>query len=358
MPRTIEAIESVGPNGETVMDYNRLVSKCMTILLFSLAFLLAAPVAAQSLEADRLSPGSLDVRFQPLTSCQKRIQFSAEDEVWRVCARSQTGQPADQVCPTTFQLRCGQWVEMTLESMIQSHLTDPGRKTVLYVHGNRTDSEWSIARASQMYEAIFGLQGCSERSPIRFVIWQWTAETELPNPLKDFKVKAHRSVAAGRVFGQIVEALKAEPMLIIGYSLGAQVITSGLTSSVDGFALENKPKSNVPCHELVFIAPVFDEGYWRELCTAPGWLPIGATTSFRNPHDPALKLIANPTGRRGQFRNAFSWLSERPDLFGATRIVDLGSELRDKHAIVEYSSSPTLQEFIRGRACSVLQFPE
>ena len=291
-----------------------------------------------------LIPGSLFVRTQAYTRCQRKISFSDSDEIWRVCARTPNGEAGDRVCPTIYRLQCGGWVASNLDSLVRSHQLDPIRQTVLYVHGNRTDSEWSIARASQMYEQVFGNNHCNERGPVRFIIWQWTAETELPNPLRDFKVKAQRSVEAGRAFAEVVNRLKSRSMIVVGYSLGAQVISSALTTPVAELGEEV-----ASTHELVFIAPVFDENYWPELCEAVPWLPICRTTSFRNQKDPALRLIANPLGRRGQFRNAFTWFGERPDLFGPTQIVDLENELKDKHAIVEYSSAPSLQNFLRNK---------
>ena len=140
---------------------------------------------------------------------------------------------------------------------------DQQKTSLVYVHGNRTDEVFARSRGLQFYENTFNGEMCS--GPIRFIIYAWRSEREKVRVGPDFRIKLDRSVAIGPMFACFVNQFEDRRLILSGFSLGAQVVLSGLVELQAANDLE--PKSGryrialitpalQACDSLVSVAPL------------------------------------------------------------------------------------------------------
>jgi hypothetical protein len=101
-----------------------------------------------------------------------------------------------------------------------------GRKTVVYVHGNRLEADEAIARALAIYRRT---RGYRRSGPIDWVVWNWPSERE-GILVHDFRRKADRADAQGLYLSWVLQrhAEANVPTALIAYSFGARVVTGAL----------------------------------------------------------------------------------------------------------------------------------
>ncbi|MEM9410970.1 MAG: hypothetical protein AAGA30_07650, partial [Planctomycetota bacterium] len=176
------------------------------------------------------------------------------DQIWLVSARGaacrQTGAdklPIQQYC-------CGRWANSDWLQINKSADGFAGQ-TLVYIHGYQTNLEHARVRGLEVYKNLFGR--CRISEPIRFVIWAWKSEKEICRPVQDYQLKSNRAVLLGNLFADSLNYLGPKPPVIIGYSLGVQVIVSGLTKSQ---CYQGAPVS------IATIAAASDCGFTSSVC--------------------------------------------------------------------------------------------
>ncbi len=148
------------------------------------------------------------------------------------------------------------WVPSDFATFLAS--TEPSRRTVIWVHGNRIEPSDACYRGLRMYQSLTRCASDSD-GPIRFVIFSWPSEQQ-PGPLRDFREKAVRTRPVGWQLAYLVNQLPADqPISMIGYSYGAR-ITGGalhLLAGGDlgcGLSVEGADDVPRPAIPVVFIA--------------------------------------------------------------------------------------------------------
>ena len=150
---------------------------------------------------------------------------SVQDEFWFASAR-------DAICCNTvsneFTTRKkvnGVWCPSQTSDLVTAHANDRCLRTVIYVHGWRTDAERAVTQAMKVYQA---LRGGYDR-PIRFVIVAWRAEKTKKRFKNDYVEKSNSAVQLGRTFSDFLATFGDRDISLIGHSLGSQLILSSLT---------------------------------------------------------------------------------------------------------------------------------
>ena len=269
----------------------------------------------------------------------ERIFVQPQDEIWIVSARQNQLDPNDLSRLNVSKLSHSQFQPSQLSELTHAHQTDRSRKTIMFTHGNRTNYSWAISRGMLVYRNLFST--CSARAPIRMVIFAWESERETPLPIVDYRIKAKKSVCLGTTFGLLLNQFQNRDLMLVGYSLGAQLIMSGLES-------EHQPASNER-YEISLIAPAFDCDWLASRATAPPTTAkANRATVFVNRNDRVIK-VANRVCQR-EYPSVNLSLQE----IAATRrlpvarvdFVDLTSESSKVHSIVRYTKSPSLRNGI------------
>ncbi len=288
-------------------------------------------------------PQQISVRNSAIHGGRKRecVCFEGRDQVWRISARSSGCCRSKLEGLRVFELVDGRWTPRTLEDFVLVHQTDKTRKTLFYFHGNRTDAEWAISRGSQMYRELF--YRSDRDTPLRFVIWQWRSEPELKRPLVDFEVKSRRAVSLGPVVAKVLTKLGDRDLLLMGYSLGAQVVLSALYSPE--LSLPETPET----YDLVLIAPVFDCHFSSCGCVSvPDSRPVGRGFVFKNRSDRVVQLAARNCCRQCGIRDGSvgTLVNRKGPLFLKLSELDVGAEIANRHSVVNYSSSCTIKDTV------------
>ncbi len=202
-----------------VRTMNFRTAMCFVLLLF----------VGQSAAAQQTDVTVRDGRFENPNSIICSLAYLPTipgDEIWEVSSRD----IADISCFSTDQLNCkifrhGAFCAVNLDDLVARHRASAAAKTVIYVHGNRTDELWSQARGLQVFGALFGSE--RERQPVRFVIWSWPSDPQLRR-VHEYRVNSQRSVEQGRVLASFIEMLGSKsPIGLIGFSFGVQCVIRG-----------------------------------------------------------------------------------------------------------------------------------
>jgi len=192
----------------------------------------------------------------------RSVNVSAQDEIWLVSARQQ-------------QNRCE-----------DAHAVDQQRSSVIYVHGNRTDDQFARSRGLQFYENVFN--GESQSGPVRFVIFAWRSERERIRPTSDFNVKLNRSVELGPTFASFLDQFQDRRMVLSGFSLGGQVVLSGLSQLQP--PIEDVAEHKTGSFRVALITPVLKaEDAMNSVASLPHNPAIAKTVVFVNQKDNALR---------------------------------------------------------------------
>lgn len=259
----------------------------------------------------------------------------SSDELWFVSARDLNCQ-TDDISQLQCQVWQGDgWQQASFFQLVEAVQTDQSRENVFFVHGNRTDEYWAKRRGCEVCRTLFG--GCDGRPPVRFIIWAWRSD-KCGNPRRDFQIKSARAVRVARLFSATVEALQGpRPPLIVGYSLGGQVIASAFADQ------------RFACHRqgcrIALIAPVLNCCFSGE-CYAGGADPeaVFCTLVLSNRRDPVVTAAEWFCRRRsqGQPWSFRQWVDQPSQPLGPTREVDITAESCASHKLPLYLQSPTL----------------
>ena len=265
-----------------------------------------------------------------------RIYVQPQDEIWVVSARDNLSAPYDLSRMTVKKLSNGQWHSADLNQLTHAHQTDLSRKTMLFTHGNRTSYSWAVSRGMAVYQNLFST--CAARPAIRLVVFAWQSDRETPLPVADYRIKAKKSVCIGTTFGLLLNQFQNRDLMLVGYSLGAQVILSGLEN-------EFQPATN-DLFEVSLIAPAFDCD-WLASRAAASRPPVKVkrATVFVNRGDRVIKVATRVCQREYPSVNLdLHQLAASGQLpFARADFVDLTAETTSIHSIARYTKSFSLR---------------
>ncbi|MCH2178290.1 MAG: hypothetical protein MK106_05740 [Mariniblastus sp.] len=262
------------------------------------------------------------------------------NEVWFVSARSIKNQTKDLSKLIVQKHTGGRWNASSLSELCQRRQESPKKKTVIYIHGNRTDQFWAKHRGQQVYKNLF-----SRRPPthtaLRFIIWSWKSD-KTKHGARDFNLKSQRAINLGTVFSETLNALgRNDPPLLIGYSLGCQIIAQAMLEQA---SLPERPRYN-----MAFIAPVLNchFSFTKPVATAAS-PPSQHTIMFVNRKDLAVRLAKQICSRQtcGNSRSFEDWVRSNQQPLGNVQWRDITSESDFRHSILKYSGLPTVRRSI------------
>ncbi len=125
---------------------------------------------------------------------------------------------------------CGNRSESTFDEYLVARAD--GRRTIVYVHGNRMDVNDAIARGLSVYQ---GVSRYRDAQPVDWVIFSWPSEKE-GILAHDVRVKADRTDAQGLYLAWLLRRHHelGTPTSLIGYSFGGRVVTGSLHALAGG----------------------------------------------------------------------------------------------------------------------------
>lgn len=270
-------------------------------------------------------------------TCLEGIRIRPQDEIWAVDARN-----AHCAVSTLDSVRVGRffagcWQNSSLEELTTEHLEHPETETVLYIHGNQTNRQFSLSRGMVVYRNVIT---CGIQPPIRFVIFQWKSEREISSVLRDYLVKSKRAIEVGKTLALILREFQNRDMTVVGYSLGTQVVLSALYQPFMNQADEGSG------YRLALIAPALDCDFVNNVKNRPSCgNQIDQTQMFFNKCDPALKwaewICRKKYGRRCDYFDDLVCKGVIP--LGSVKIFQVSAEVGKRHSINRYCKSATIR---------------
>ncbi len=306
----------------------------------------------QSLRPNFLITNELNCRAMDAT-IQTRVRPC--DQVWLVSSRSIPGYSLDCSCLNAVQFIDGEWQGSSVESFQAEHAGNQDRQTVVYVHGNLTDFNWSIIRGLKVYENMIGSR--QDAPPVRFVIWSWPSERQTV-PIRDALLKSRNAVCVGYTLRSFLDSLEGASPALIGYSFGGQVVMSALQSPYHG---DGRGQFHVS-----LIAPAFDRDFVH--CEIDSCKVLSNTAIIEAYVDSKDRVIR----AHGQLcRKKYRWSNKCDHLVsskldGCCEIlseVDI-TNCQPKHSIILYSQDATivggfnrqLRNYVNSRKETVVDF--
>lgn len=213
--------------------------------------------------------------------------------------------------------------------------------TVIYVHGNRVESNADKAHGLSFYRPL--AQQKRAGTQMRFIIWSWPA-SQIRGQVKDYEVKAARTRPVGWQLAWAIDQLPADaPIALAGYSYGARVVTGALHvlggGSLDGLKLADRAHPQRRPIRVGLVAAAVDAAWLR-----PGGYHGRATSQIEslllanNQLDPAMRFYPiSPVGRHATALG-YSGVS-LPSLAGRVRSFDMTSAVGRHHSLSEYLAS-------------------
>ena len=165
------------------------------------------------------------------------------------------------------------------------------RTTIVYVHGNRIESDEAYSRGLETYRQL--LRGAVAAPPIRFVIWTWPAD-QIPGPFRDVRVKASRADEHAFHLARFLNSLPPGVRVgVIGFSyggrqaIGAMHLLGGGTINRRGIETFGKAGRDI---SLTVLAPAIRNDCFS--CTRTKALNVvDRLFVLYNTGDPALRLF-------------------------------------------------------------------
>ncbi len=200
-----------------------------TFLLSCLGVLLATCAGAEEVPTSTSTAVAADLTLnevRPSSICTTCAADRPHDQVWLVSTRQLGCGAAGQSLPQwrVSQLQDRRWASSNSESLFA---TNGQLRTVVYVHGNRVDSNYAVEGGMRVYR---NLVACAGDEPIRFIIWSWCSDKiRHRGPLRDARIKADVADDEGATFGRfLTKFTPADRVGLIGFSYGGRIIGAGL----------------------------------------------------------------------------------------------------------------------------------
>ncbi|MGI9429653.1 MAG: hypothetical protein ACR2NM_13410, partial [Bythopirellula sp.] len=232
-----------------------------------------------------------------------------------------------------------EWKPTDWRQLISSPVDVP---TVVYVHGNRVEPGKDCFEGMQVYHSLKANKQI--RGPIRFIIWSWPAD-KIPGPIKDYLVKAQRTIPAAWQLAWLLDKLPIDSEIsLVGYSYGTRVVSGAAQllagGRLGGLALPERLHPHRPPVQAALIAAAFDADWVQ-----PGQFYGESLTQFRrlvlvtNELDPAMRFYHLSNGRGRMHALGKAGVHQPGSLGRAShriRLVDFSSEVGRSHALVDY----------------------
>lgn len=317
------------------------IMRKLAFALVALACLPVSPLVAQGMSG--FGPnGRQTVVIRKKRITKGVVNVLPQDEVWLVSARCSHLSPCDLSLVKVDRLSGGRWCASNLDSLVDAHATDKSKATLIYAHGNRTDLSWARSRGLQFYSLALAATAC-RRPPVRYVIFAWQAERE-QKCKKDFLIKSKRSDVLGITMAQLLAQFQDRQIILVGFSLGAQVIVTALDQPCVCEPVELS--NNRGKYRVAVIAPVLDGGASsRQAKRYPNGEAVSRAEIFQNSKDRAVRLAG--VIRRRQFpgqSKSIGALATGGNLpFGNVHVTELSSELCKYHAVSVYARSRAIK---------------
>ncbi len=313
--------------------------------LFVFVLVLAAsPVGLHAKSGSGSDWQRLEVKQNGRSKChgdKPYVCIRPQDELWIVSAR-------DAHCDASgfVPLHCSRFVDggfcpAELQALYTAHQTDHSRQTVLFVHGNRTDAGWATSRGAQVYENIFASNLCS--APVRYVIWQWRSEPEIKRPIRDYVIKSQRAVRLGPSMARFLRDFEDREIMLIGYSLGSQVLLSAFSNG----CMADFPDGRG--YSLNFIAAAIDCDFARTVgCLGCPLQLVDQTNIFQNDGDRVVRASQKVCQRRfGRCVSSLASIVQQGLLaLGEVSMYNITNEVGKQHSVVRYTRSMTVRTVI------------
>ena len=265
--------------------------------------------------------------------CSSPCGCSSDDDIWFVSARNYDCPSHDLSGLCCQRWIDGGWQERSLDELVELHHSD-ALASIVFVHGNRTDEYWAKHRGLDLLALGFPPPEC--RRPVRLIIWAWCSD-RICGPRRDFEIKSERAIRLGSVFAETLERFGESHPVVIGYSLGCQVIAQAfVTHSFSG----NEP------FRLAFIAPVLNADFSASCCRSllvSG--QVGQAYVLTNPRDPVVRAARrfNRRHTRGQACSFEHWVQRSIQPLGPVQVINVRWETRASHALTSYLESCQLK---------------
>lgn len=277
----------------------------------------------------------------PPTVFASETALRSDDELWFVSSRCASCEADGSVRLHYWRYEAsGRWRTASLDELLAADTTLP---TCLHVHGNRVDCAQANCGGWRYFQSL--VNGCTERPPLRFVIFSWPSEQTSNRNIPDTRTKAVRAECHAYYLAWLVDRLPQDARLsMIGYSYGARVIGGTLHllggGRLQGRSLGNRASAQPRSVRAVFLAAALDDDHF-----APGRCFECASTQIerlliaRNPCDRALKWYANLyhftlRPRRGQQAMGYAGLAGLnclPQLRGRIETIDVSGLVGRAH---------------------------
>lgn len=287
------------------------------------------------------------------------VRMRDGDEIWVVssrCIPSCSPFELDQLC--CFRWNGVEWGREDRLTLIKEHQQLDDKQTVVYLHGNRTNLDWSANRGLSVFDSVFGTE--LARRPVRFVVWSWPADPQ-PRRLKEYHNNSERSVWEANVLAEFLQELgSSAPIGLFGYSFGAQSVVSAAEQACRA----NVDEANPPFQfRVVCLAAAYQKPWSQVEDPLAGAADCSiATLEISNSDDRALRVH--------YFLSRFS-----NDCYaGSTTVDELSPGVRHpiqfdiaelvgpKHSVVLYTANPCvavrIREVIMGTAGKSQENPD
>ena len=313
------------------------LTRCSSPIVSSLlCFLFLASISSFSLADDH-------GRSEHVCQMLATQQFHPGDEIWLVSSRASANRSSDPAKLEWSRLVDGQLKPKQFADFKTSHDSDPCTRTVVYTHGNLTNSNWAINGGLTLYQNVF--QNRTNQTPVRYLIWSWRSEREYRLIGKDANMKSRRAVEEGTAMRAMLDQLQGPRPILLGYSFGGQVIVSALQSPTH--------LSTAEPFYVSLIVPGFNRDFIHcELDRDALQMNTKRMRAFVNEKDRVIWANNKNLCRRkyrgsGMCNYLVSSKLGQPDYLDE---VDLTDENSPVHSIDKYSSNPRI---IAGILCQL-----
>jgi Alpha/beta hydrolase of unknown function (DUF900) len=223
---------------------------------------------------------------ESLPACSPR-----QDEMWVVDSHSVGCSEAEIQNPSRWSVQRRETSTCWRASQLTDYFASlqDGKKTVVFVHGNRNDHAWAVRNGQSVYEAL--VRQAPTVEPFRFVIYAWPAD-QIRGPVRDARYKTQVANGETYRFAWCLAQTPANvPVGLVSFSLGGRVVTGGLHllagGSLHGKAL---PAGDRPAMRSVCIAPAFDHDWLsQQRYYGQAINTLDTMRVFFNSCDPVLK---------------------------------------------------------------------
>lgn len=243
------------------------------------------------------------------------------------------------------QVECEPWREASLAEFLADD--DPSTVTVFFLHGNNVEAEDATGMGLAWYRRVVQ-HGCAP-CRVRFVIWSWPSQRELPRVVRDVRAKAPRSEAHGFYVAWVIAQMDpSAPVSLVGYSYGARSIATALHLLGGGTWCHQRlpfSPSRRPMHAVLAAAAIDANDLAPRGMHGQAMNVVDRVLVFVNPLDPVLKFYPRlePRRRIPAMGSAGVWGVRDPRI----EQLDVRHIIGRHHDWRRYVGSPRLTAYMR-----------